>query len=422
MKFRLLTIPIYLLFLVTCEESKSNVEPTVNITSPESGDIITRGESVYVSIEANDEDGQVIEVRISIDEEGVTSLEAWPYYFEFETADMDTGLHSICAEAIDNEYAKANDTIIFVLFEPDTIPPNPPTGIAVTSIDDTMQITWETSVSEDVSKYFIYRSSTSQPITLIDSVGYTIQSYSDLNLELSQVYCYQISAYDYHGNEGVKSSIECATYGEVELGPEVAYYPFNGNAMDLSENSNHGTVVGATLTTDRFGNSNQAYAFDGDDYIEVASSSVIELTSQVSLSTWVSHSSGGATRYEDIVMKGNTSYGFQYSIDGSQFQFQLYIQGGGFRTVTSGGITLVDNTWYHIVGTYDGTHQKLYVNGVLQADVDVTGSLNVTSDPLYFGYKVAGDNNWLMGSVDNTRIYDYALGIDEVAVLYTESP
>ena len=43
----------------------------------------------------------------------------------------------------------------------------------------------------------------------------------------------------------------------------VGYWPFNGNAQDGSGNGNHGTVNGATLTTDRFGNQNGAYSFDG---------------------------------------------------------------------------------------------------------------------------------------------------------------
>ena len=48
----------------------------------------------------------------------------------------------------------------------------------------------------------------------------------------------------------------------------VGYWGFNGNANDQSGNSNNGTVNGATLTTDRFGNSNSAYNFDGvNDYI-----------------------------------------------------------------------------------------------------------------------------------------------------------
>ena len=46
------------------------------------------------------------------------------------------------------------------------------------------------------------------------------------------------------------------------LGPIVSY-PFSGNADDASGNGNHGTVQGATLVADRFGNANAAYAFDG---------------------------------------------------------------------------------------------------------------------------------------------------------------
>ena len=42
----------------------------------------------------------------------------------------------------------------------------------------------------------------------------------------------------------------------------VAYYPFNGNANDESVNNNDGTVNGATLTADRFGNASSAYSFD----------------------------------------------------------------------------------------------------------------------------------------------------------------
>jgi hypothetical protein len=47
----------------------------------------------------------------------------------------------------------------------------------------------------------------------------------------------------------------------------VGYWPFNGNANDESGNGNNGTVTGATLTTDRYGNSNNAYFFNHSDEI-----------------------------------------------------------------------------------------------------------------------------------------------------------
>ena len=45
----------------------------------------------------------------------------------------------------------------------------------------------------------------------------------------------------------------------------VAYYPFNGNANDESGNGNNGTIDGASLTVDRFSNTNSAFKFDGID-------------------------------------------------------------------------------------------------------------------------------------------------------------
>ena len=43
----------------------------------------------------------------------------------------------------------------------------------------------------------------------------------------------------------------------------IACYPFNGNTNDETGNGNNGTNNGATLTSDRFGNVNSAYLFNG---------------------------------------------------------------------------------------------------------------------------------------------------------------
>ena len=45
----------------------------------------------------------------------------------------------------------------------------------------------------------------------------------------------------------------------------VGWWPFNGNATDESINTNDGTVNGATLTADRFGNANSAYSFQNQN-------------------------------------------------------------------------------------------------------------------------------------------------------------
>jgi hypothetical protein len=68
----------------------------------------------------------------------------------------------------------------------------------------------------------------------------------------------------------------------------VGYWPFNGNANDESGNGNNGTVNGATLTTDRFGNANSAYSFDGlNDYIDCGNSTSVSTPTNFTFSVWI---------------------------------------------------------------------------------------------------------------------------------------
>ena len=67
----------------------------------------------------------------------------------------------------------------------------------------------------------------------------------------------------------------------------VAYYPFNGNTNDESDNQNDGINFGATLTADRFGNQNKAFQFDGiDDFIEIIPVSDVSAIGDFTFSVW----------------------------------------------------------------------------------------------------------------------------------------
>ena len=71
----------------------------------------------------------------------------------------------------------------------------------------------------------------------------------------------------------------------------VGYWPFNGNANDASGNVNNGTVTGATLTTDRFGNSNSSYEFNGtSNKINFGSSQSLINLSNLSVASFTSPS------------------------------------------------------------------------------------------------------------------------------------
>jgi len=102
----------------------------------------------------------------------------------------------------------------------------------------------------------------------------------------------------------------------------VAYYPFSGNANDTSGNGYDGTVYGATLTTDRFGNSNSAYSFDGsENYISIPVNINYDTLPQLTMVAWVvpsfippnprkviiSHADGGYDRTMTIDHRSGTT-------------------------------------------------------------------------------------------------------------------
>ncbi|MEM0360148.1 MAG: DUF2341 domain-containing protein [Candidatus Diapherotrites archaeon] len=86
--------------------------------------------------------------------------------------------------------------------------------------------------------------------------------------------------------------------------------------------------------------------------------------------------------------------------------------------------TLSTNAWQHIVATYDGSTKKLYINGVLDSNtVSVSGSVGQNSRKFSIGASDTGTAwaNYFNGFIDEVRVYNRALSIEEVQQLYNSS-
>jgi len=208
----------------------------------------------------------------------------------------------------------------------------------------------------------------------------------------------------------------------------VAHYPFNGNANDESGNGNNGTVNGATLTTDRFGNGNSAYAFDGvDDYIQIEESALIDFqnTDSFSMAFWFKTYSSKP----NMVLIGKSirnyanGYGFiMYHTYAGNCPLPGYIDffvGGG--TGESCSWALNDGSWHFLTGIYNSSTNLilLYVDGVLQNDADSRHDDLENSADLFFG---GGEDPELAfeGSMDDIRFYSRSLSEAEIQVLYNQ--
>ncbi len=210
----------------------------------------------------------------------------------------------------------------------------------------------------------------------------------------------------------------------------LAYYPFSGNANDATGNGNNGTVHGATLTEDRFGNPNSAYYFNGvNSYI---SANANQLPSgQRTISLWFKTN----TVSNKPVLLG---YGGNGCYTSFFLGINLSTSGIGKYTVLTHCSTsnYIDfpyssepiNSWYHIAFSTDNTGSKIYINGANVASNNTfISNTYPTGKDLAIGvaislYGVApfanGDVGYFMGSIDDVYIYNRSLSVAEIQQLY----
>jgi hypothetical protein len=204
----------------------------------------------------------------------------------------------------------------------------------------------------------------------------------------------------------------------------VAYYPFNGNANDESENGNNGTVHGATLAMDKFGNNNAAYYFNGNSYISINDSNSFDLNS-LTISAWFSTNT--LEGYQDIFrQQKNTDFGgiIGLRITGNQIEWIFFAFGepSGKQGKTLNA-NLSTNQWYHVAWTKDHGQCKVYVNGVEQVtnNSEATDQTSRSVANPYIGVcnDGFGFNSFLNGTIDGIRIYNRALSETEIHQLYS---
>lgn len=185
----------------------------------------------------------------------------------------------------------------------------------------------------------------------------------------------------------------------------VAYYPFNGNANDAA-GSNNGTVNGATLTTDRFGNANSAYSFDGvDDRITAPIATFA--TNNFTLTGWVKVNSIGADQI--LFYNGNSSvngYGLYLSTTGTLYVFH------GAINLYSTSFVVTANQWIFLAMVQQSGSTKVYVNGT-EVYSNATSTPNVPGDLFYMSSNISGTENF-NGCLDEIKIFNTALSPAQV--------
>lgn len=199
-----------------------------------------------------------------------------------------------------------------------------------------------------------------------------------------------------------------------------AYYPFNGNANDLSGNGLNGTVFDASLTDSRFGEFGKAYFFDGiGSYIHVNNNTLLNPASGITISAWFclfSNSNSGS-----IVSKGSENstgmYGLKFNAQTQTIDIRLILSDNSQINLSIYNSWQISR-WYNVTGTFDRSYLNVYLDGNPSGSLYYPGALGSNFEDLYIGKNQEGQ--YFYGKLDDIRVYERALNETEIQQLYHE--
>lgn len=235
---------------------------------------------------------------------------------------------------------------------------------------------------------------------------------------------------------------------EVSVANLVAFWKFNGNAIDSSGNGHDGELktgwVGSSAATavdggtlpklvpDRFGRPNMAYDFSNAATVEVPYNSALNPQS-FTISLWMKKHGTNCNNYFYSLNRWN---GYKFQLQCNDFLFLTVHTDAGYHDVDDNPGIIPDETWTHAAVTYTNGTMSFYINGEQVKTADIAG-VPVTLDApvnLAIGNELPKDvynltdpnseyafyaGDYFIGSLDDIRFYNTALTKAEILSIYT---
>ncbi len=160
---------------------------------------------------------------------------------------------------------------------------------------------------------------------------------------------------------------------------------------------------------------NSSVRFDGsNDYVDIPSSSALSPTAKVSLEAWIKPVALPSTGNFASVASKPESYSLQFN--GPRLEFTI-MQSGARRRLQAPVGAIATGQVYHVVGTYDGASQRLYVNGAEVASASLGGAITANSNELDLASWSEGGEPF-NGTIDEVAVYAGALSAARVGAHY----
>jgi len=224
-------------------------------------------------------------------------------------------------------------------------------------------------------------------------------------------YFYQIEAVNSIGS--VQSAV--GNFTTLAVIPAIAEYNFNN-----TRNNINGTQPFATGTTtfvaDRNGNASSALRIPSSGI----SSSIVGLpngTAARSVSIWYKVSTAALDNGLFVYGEsgGNSAYGVSFNNVNTWFNF-------AWSTNTPITNPSNDGQWHHLVTSFDSSRiSRVYVDGVLKTTLLQNSWFTANSTNFWLGSLFTASASPFDGTVDDLKIYNYALSQADVSSLFTNN-
>ncbi|MFC1781127.1 LamG-like jellyroll fold domain-containing protein [Planctomycetota bacterium] len=200
--------------------------------------------------------------------------------------------------------------------------------------------------------------------------------------------------------------------------PDFAWYKLDGNALDSTENGNHGTEINVEWVDDA--ERGPVASFNGDDAVITTPLAMPHMTLDVNFTWALWYYKGDSANRNDCIMGNRTGGSSEGGLNFIKFtpnQVEFY----GSRNEGLDYDDYPDGEWTHGVLVKQGENLTYYRNGVEELTRTVTQQPNpqiflIGGDP-----DATGQEEMASGLISDVRLYTRDLSADEVLELTTAS-
>lgn len=184
-------------------------------------------------------------------------------------------------------------------------------------------------------------------------------------------------------------------------------------ASDASQNNHSATVTGASWTTGKSG-SGLNFTGNASNVVIIPDTSSLDFTKQITMMAWIKPNS--ISGWQTVMAKNQKDEVYSLRLNSGKPRMDLDEVG----SVNSASVGLSAGSWQHLAATWNGSVEKLYINGVEVGTQNRSGTIKTNSDNLQLGR--AEDNDDPLNAVlDDVRVYSRGLSANEILTIYNQT-